>query len=386
MNVLMKPRALPWAALIIASVFAVAGCSKKNVREPAELKSIAKPALSLKTVWSASAGSGSDKYYGGLTLSVAPDAIYAGDVDGRLYAFDPKTGKRIWQASTGQRVIAGPVPIADTVVAGTMDGQVVAVKRADGSKLWTTRLSSEALSPPAGDGDRVVMRSGDGRIYGLNTATGAEVWSLERSVPNLTLRGLSPAAVLGTRAYIGLDNGRILALRSSDGQALWEQVVAAPVGRNELERITDIDAPLLADGGDLYVASFGGEVACLDDETGQILWRRSIKSYTGLARAEAAVAVSDDTGVLWGLDPTTGAELWKNEELKYRQLSAPAVFGGYIVAGDYKGYLHWFDPKDGKIVARTKAGGDAIRVAPVVGGDSLYVLSSGGRVTAIRVR
>lgn len=377
----------PLLALVALGLFAAAGCSsKKNLREPAELKPIDKPALSLKTVWTASAGNGSDKYYGELKLAVAPDAVFAADVGGRLFAFDPKTGHRIWRAETKERVIAGPSPIGDVVVAGSMDGEVIAVKRADGSKLWNTRLSSEALSPPAGEGDRIIVRSGDGKIYGLSAQTGEPSWSIERTVPNLTLRGLSAATVLGTRAYIGLDNGRIVALRTEDGQVLWEQVVAAPVGRNELERITDIDAPLLSDGGELYAASFGGEVACLDDETGQILWRRSIKSYSGLARAENAIIVSDEAGTVWGLDPTTGAELWKNEDLKYRQLSAPTVFGGYVVVGDFKGFLHWFDPKDGKLVARTRAGSEPIRTAPVAVDDTLYVLSNNGRVSALRVR
>lgn len=372
---------------VVALGVAAAGCSsKKNLREPAELKSIDKPALSLKTVWTASAGNGSDKYYGELKLSVAPDAVFAGDVGGSLFAFDPKNGHRIWRADTKQRVIAGPTPIGDIVVAGSMDGQVVAVKRADGAKLWTTRLSSEALSPPAGEGERIIVRSGDGKIYGLTAKTGQQEWSVERTVPNLTLRGLSAATVLGSRAYVGLDNGRIVALRTDDGQVLWEQVVAAPVGRNELERITDIDAPLLSDGGEIFAASFGGEVACLDDETGQILWRRSIKSYSGLARTENAVVVSDEAGTVWGLDPTTGAELWKNDQLKYRQLSAPAVFGGYVVAGDFKGFLHWFDPKDGRIVARTRAGDEPIRTAPVAVDNTLYVLANNGRISAIRVR
>ncbi|WP_020648563.1 outer membrane protein assembly factor BamB [Solimonas variicoloris] len=373
-------------ALLIGATLAVAACSGKNVRKPAELQDIDKPEVQLGKAWTASAGNGGGKFYSELTLALEPDALFAADVKGRIYAFDPKTGHRIWRAPTKKRVISGPTVNGEAVLAGTMDGEIVAVKRADGAALWSTRLSSEALSPPASDGSRVFMRTGDGKIYGLDAQSGAELWSADRTVPNLTLRGLSPPAVLGGRVYVGLDNGRVLALRTSDGQVLWEQVVAAPTGRNELERITDIDAPLLSDGGELYAASFGGEVACLDDDTGQILWRRSVKSYSGMARTESAVVVTDEAGTVWGLDPATGAALWKNEDLKYRQLSAPAVFKGWVVAGDYKGYLHWFDPKDGHLVARIRAGSDPIRVAPVAGEDLLYVLNAEGDITAVRIR
>jgi len=374
------------ALVLVAGAVALAGCSKKNVRQPAELQDIVNPAIKLQTAWSASAGNGSGKYYGELTLTLAPDALFAADVKGRIYAFDPARGSRIWTADTKKRVIAGPSVSGNAVFAGTMDGEVVAVKRADGAALWSSQLASEALSPPAGDGDRVFMRSGDGKIYGLDATSGAQQWATDRSEPSLTLRGLSAPVVVGNRVYIGLDNGRVLAMRASDGQVAWEQVVTAPTGRNELERITDIDAPLLADGGELYAASFGGEIACLDADTGQILWRHALKSYSGIARIDNTLVVTDDDGTLWGLDATSGTELWKNTDLKYRQLSAPAVFKGYVVAGDYKGYLHWFDAKDGKLVARTRVGGDPIRIAPVAGDDLLYVLSSNGRIAAIRIK
>ncbi|WP_028080539.1 outer membrane protein assembly factor BamB [Solimonas soli] len=373
-------------ALVLVAGLALAACSSKNLRKPAELKDISHPAIHLDTAWTASAGDGGEKFYTELDLSLAPDALFSADIDGRIYAFDPRDGKRIWRAATRKRVIAGPTVAGDAVLVGTRDGEVIAVKRSDGTPLWTTLLSSEALSPPAGDGSRVFMRSGDGKIYGLDAQGGAQQWSVDRSVPNLTLRGLSPPAVLGNRVFVGLDNGRVVAMRTSDGQVAWDQVVAAPTGRNELERITDIDAPLLTDGGELYAASFGGEVACLDQDTGQILWRRSVKSYSGLARADNAVVVTDEAGTVWALDPTTGAELWKNEDLKYRQLSAPAVFKGYAVVGDYKGYVHWLDLKDGHIAARTRAGSKPIRVAPAVGDDMIYVLSSKGHIEALRIR
>lgn len=373
------------AILMLASV-AVAACGKKDLRKPSELQDISNPEIRLKTRWSASAGDGSGKYYGELQPALQADAVFAADIKGRVYAFDPKTGARIWRSDTEQRIIAGPAVVGNSVIAGTMDAQVVAVKRADGARAWQARLSSEVLSPPAGDGDRVIVRTSDGHIYGLDAVTGAERWKVERTVPNLTLRGLSQPTVVGNRAFIGLDNGRVLALRTSDGQVLWEQVVTPPTGRNELDRITDIDAPVMAEGSEVFAASFGGEIACLDDATGQILWRRSVKSYTGMARTDKALVVSDDAGVVWGLDPTTGAELWKNESLKYRQLSAPAVFRGYVVAGDFEGYLHWLDPKDGHLVARNRAGSDPIRAAPVVADDTLYVLSNQGRLSAIGVR
>ncbi len=381
----MTGAALSRAALLIA-VVALAACSKDGkVREPAELTDIVNPQVKADTVWTARAGDGSGDYTGMLQLAVGEDAVFAADIKGRVFAFEPASGKRIWQADTDARVISGPTVAGNAVLVGSMEGQIIALKRADGGSYWSTSVSSEALAPPVSDGTLVVARAGDGRIYAMSAVSGKNVWMFDRSVPNLTLRGLGEPVIAGSLAFVGMDNGRVAALRMLDGQPLWEQLIAAPTGRNELERLTDVDAALVLDGGDLFAASYGGEVARVDGDTGQVLWRREVKSYAGLTLADNLIVVADEAGVVWGLDINTGAAAWKNEDLKYRKLSPPAFLDGRVVVGDFEGYLHWLDGKDGRLIARSRAGSDPIRTAPVVSNGLLYVLNTSGRIAALKV-
>jgi outer membrane protein assembly factor BamB len=186
------------------------------------------------------------------------------------------------------------------------------------------------------------------------------------------------------RVYVGLDNGHMAALRLDDGQPIWEQAIAVPSGRTELERLTDIDAGLMASGSEIFAVSFSGEFVCLDADTGQVLWRRTVKSNSGMARAGDLVIVTDESGAVWALDARTGAAAWKQEDLKYRKLSPPAFFNGFVVVGDFEGYLHWLNPKDGTIVGRSRAGSDPIRAAMVSTDKMLYVMNNGGKIVAIR--
>lgn len=366
--------------LLVAAL--LAACSgKENIRAPAELKDISNPALKPVTLWSASGSSG--KFYDTLGLALEPDALFSATQNGEVRALEPGSGRVLWSVRTGARVVSGPSVSVNAVLVGTLDGELIALKRADGTPLWRTRVSSEVMAAPVSDGDVVVVRTVDGRLHGLSAVSGAARWNFDRSVPNLTLRGLSAPLVQDGRAFAGMDNGRLIALATADGQPLWEQVVAAPSGRTELDRLTDIDAGLLMAGREIYAASFGGEVACLDAETGQVLWRRSIKSYSGLTLAGDLLIVSDEAGVVWALDARTGAAAWKNEDLKYRRLSAPAFFGGHVVVGDFEGYLHWLSPADGALVARSRVGSRPIRAPMVAATNSLYVLDSGGRVSAV---
>jgi outer membrane protein assembly factor BamB len=376
-------RAALW--LLASGAILAAGCSSEGkVREPAELQDIASPALHPDEVWSESAGDGSEGTYAGLLLTVESDAVFAADTDGDVYAFDPKSGKQLWKAHTKARVISGPSVSGNAVLVGTLDAQVIALKRADGTELWRAGVGSEVMGAPRGDGDRVIARSGDGRVYGLSAVSGARLWTFDRTEPSLTLRGLSPPLISGNRVFVGMDNGRVAALGLNDGAVGWEQPVAVPSGRNELDRITDIDAGLIGDSGAIFVASFGGELVCMDGDDGNVLWRRTVKSYSGLVLTNDLVVVTDEAGVVWGLDSHTGAAAWKQEALQYRKLSAPGAIDGYVVVGDFEGYLHWLDPKDGRIVARNRPGHDPIRAAPVTGGDTLYVMNVDGKIVALK--
>lgn len=373
--------------LLLGLVLGVAACGgKSTVREPNELKTIEKPALRFDTAWSTSAGVGSDDRISGLRLNLQADALYTADARGRVFAYARDTGKLLWKVETDARVVSGPAVTGDAIIVGTLDAEVISLKRSDGKENWRKTMSSEVLGSPAGEGEIIVARSIDGRVYGLNSTSGERVWSFDRVVPNLVLRGNSSPLLIGGQAFVGMDNGRVVGLRLADGQPLWEQAISVPSGRTELERLTDVDADLL-DGPDCIVAaSFGGEVACLQAESGEALWRRTIRSYSSMAASEDKLFISDDTGTLWGLDLRTGAAAWKQEDLQYRRLSAPAYFDGHVVVGDFEGYLHWIDPSTGAVVARVRAGSDPIVSAPVAGEGKLYVINSTGRLAAIETR
>jgi outer membrane protein assembly factor BamB len=372
---------------LLALAFAVAACGgKSTVREPTELTAIKDARLKPVSVWSTSAGEGSKGQTSGLRLNLQVDALYTAEVGGHVYAYARDTGKLLWRTDTGSRVISGPTVSGDQILVGTRDAEVIALKRADGKELWRSKTSSEVLSPPVGAGDMVVARSVDGRVYGLNASAGERVWSFDRVVPNLVLRGSSAPLVIGTVAYVGMDNGRVAGLKLADGQPVWEQAISVPSGRTELERLTDVDADLVDGPGCILAASFGGDVACLDAESGDVVWRREIRSYTGMALSPDKVFVTDDAGTVWGLDLQSGAAAWKQEGLLYRRLSAPSYFDGHVVVGDLEGYLHWLDPSTGAFVGRTRVGSEPILAPPVAGEDRLYVMNASGRIAAIESR
>jgi outer membrane protein assembly factor BamB len=272
------------------------------------------------------------------------------------------------------------------VLVGTESGKALALQSSDGKQLWKAQTSSEVGAPLAGEAGTVVVRAVDGRVFGLDPHTGERHWAFDRTEPALTLRGMSAPLVDGSHVYVGLDNGRLVSLNLLDGTPSWEQPISVPTGRTELDRITDIDADLLMGADALFVVTYGSDLAAVDPANGQAFWHRTVKSYSGMAYAASRLYVTDADGDVLAFDATSGSEVWKQEGLKYRQLSPPVLFGGYLVVGDFKGYLHFISTDDGHFVARTNLGSDPIVAAPVAGPKYLYVMNTDGKVGAFSVQ
>jgi outer membrane protein assembly factor BamB len=376
-------RVLALAALALA----LAACGgDSNVREPAELKSLETVEVKPDVEWRKSPGSGDGEQESHLQLAIDGDLLLTADADGDVYALDVETGKVRWETGTGARIIAGPTVYGDLVLVGTLDAEAIALKRADGQPAWRVTLSSEVLAPPVGASGVVIVRCGDGKVFGLSADSGIRRWSFDRAVPPLTLRGMSAPLLYEGAAIIGLDNGRAAALNVESGEVLWEEVVSAPEGRSELERIVDVDAELMAGGGGLFALSFGGDLAAISLQEGRVAWRRPLKSYTGAALYGDKLFVTDEAGVVWALDAQTGAAAWKQEALQHRRLSAPVIVGDNVVVGDLEGYLHWLSPQDGKIVGRVHAVSGAVAARPLLHGDRLYVLDREGGIAVVEAK
>jgi outer membrane protein assembly factor BamB len=241
------------------------------------------------------------------------------------------------------------------------------------------------LATPAVGLDTVVVHTIDGKLVGLEAATGQERWRFDREIPVLTLRGSGSPIIEGTVAYCGLAGGKLVAIDIRTGAPLWDVSITVPRGRSELERLADIDGDPLLFGNDIFVATYQGEVASVAQRSGELNWSRELSTYNGLVADWRHVYVTDAEGVLWALDADSGNALWRQEQLRLRRLSPPAVFGDYVVVGDYRGYLHWVSPRDGTLVARQRVGSGPIATQPRVVGETLYVLGADGELTAIGV-
>lgn len=388
---------------VVAFALTLGGCTwlknlgkKDNVEPPTPLAEFV-PTTRIERLWTGGAGSGAGDSGARLTPGDADGRLYSAGVDGTIAALDAASGRVLWKKHVGERKgwlwrrgansvrwSGGPAVQGDLLVVGGLNGQVHAFSAQDGADRWHTQMSSEIISAPAIANGVVVVRSNDGRLVGLDATDGSHKWIFDQAVPALSLRGNSNPLIEQGIVYDGFDNGKVVAVRLDDGNEQWVQTLSTGEGRTEVERLADVDGNLVADAGTLYAASYRGQIAALALDSGRPLWQRDLSSYVGAAVSGNTLVVADAEGNVWAFDRETGVNLWKQDQLKFRWLSAPAIQGKYVAVGDSEGYVHWLTLDEGKFAARERLGRKPIEGAPLVIGDTLYVEDVKGNIGAYR--
>lgn len=363
------------------------GLGKKDNVEPPKVLSEFSPSVSVQRLWTSNIGKGAGVTGAQMHPAVSGDRVYVASIDGSLQALDATTGRSIWTSREKKlKWTGGPAVHGDLVVVGAMNGEVHGFSAGDGSPRWHVKVSSEVITAPAISDAIVALRSQDGRMYGLDPNDGTRKWVYEQTVPLLSLRGNGSPVIGKGLVFGGFDSGRVVALRENDGAQAWTQTLSAGEGRTEVERLADADGQLVLEGEELFAVGYRGQLGTFYADSGRPAWGRELSSYAGLAVNATAVVVSDAEGNVWAFDRQSGANLWKQDGLQYRWLSAPAIVGNHVVVGDLEGYVHWLSLEDGKFAARERLGKKPVESAPVVAGDVVYVEDVAGHIGAYRTQ
>ena len=367
-------------ALVLLLGIALGGCGSKGP-QPAKLVDF-KPSAKLAVAWKASVGDAGRYVF---TPAISGDSVYAAGNRGDLLKINAVNGKTLWRVDT-KAPLSGGVGVGENMVlVGTSKGSVLAYD-IEGKALWQSKVSSEVLSAPQAAGEFVVVRSGDSRIFGLDARDGSRRWEYQTTPPPLTLRA-NPGVILSENFVIaGMPAGKLVVLNITNGGLVWETVLAAPKGDNELERITDIAGPPLVEPGRVCAATFQGRAACYETQKGGQLWARPASSVGRLAADDLSVYLSEDSGSVVALDRNTGASVWKQDKLAYRNLSAPLATKDYVVVGDFEGQVHFLKFEDGSFAARIATDGGGVATAPQQIGDLVLVQTRRGGLFAISIK
>lgn len=369
--------------LLVAGGLSACG-GNDTVEPPAELVNF-DPSIDVREIWSVRIGEASERLRLGLSPATDGARIFAGTHDGAAVALNLADGETVWSVETDFQLAAGPGVGGGLVVFGTSDGSLLALDSATGEQRWSLDVGSEVLAPPVVGDDIVAFRSADGRLNAASPLDGDELWTILQSLPTLTLRGNSAPILVGDDVIAGFDNGRVGSYDTEFGQQNWEIQLASPAGRSEIDRLVDVGVDLEVFGNDVYAATFQGRAAAIDLNNGGLLWQRDFSSFTGIGVDIQNVYVTDDVSTVVALNRLNGNEVWRQEGLRLRDVTAATRFRDTVAVADFEGYVHFLSGANGSFVARIRAASAQITAQPLVLGPMLFVQSEDGSVSALEI-
>ena len=357
------------------------GSEEEDATAPVELERI-DTKVKLKKQWSTKIGDGQGDGFYKITPTLVDGVLYVASSDGEVAAISAADGDRLWRVELERPLSGGVGYHSRSLYLGGADGSVLQLSADDGVVEWEAAVSGEVLAAPAVSDDWVIVQTYDGKLLGFQPGADEPAWTFTSDVPVLTLRGTSTPILVGDNAIAGFGDGKVVAVDVNSGNVSWESRIGVPQGSSEIDRIVDIDGAMTQQGIELFVASYQGRVAALDSRTGRKLWQQNVSSVTGTHVGFGNVYVADVDGTLSAFLRTGQGVRWQNIELGYRQLSRPTPVSSYVATVDFDGYLHLLSQVDGRIVGRTKIGGDAARADMIADSGRLIIFADNGQLLA----
>ena len=380
----------------LLSVTLLSGCSLFNGEEDV-VKMSPLPTVTNQfnpsTAWSTSVGSGIGDFHSNLHPALDSGVVYAADRRGTVKAVSASDGKEVWSVNLAEKsgwfssspaLLSGGVTVSGGhVYVGSEKAKVYALNTNDGSQAWKTNVAGEALSRPVVSDGLVLIHTSNGQLQALNESDGAVKWTVNLDMPSLSLRGESAPATAYGAAIVGGDNGRVSAVLMQQGQMIWQQRISQATGPTEIDRLSDVDTTPVIVNGVVYALAYNGNLTALDLRSGQIMWKRELGSVSNFIVDGNRIYMIDQNDRVLALTTDGGVTLWTQSDLLHRNLTAPALYNGYIVTGDSEGYMHWINVEDGRFVAQQKVDGSGFLTDPVAAEGKLLIQAKDGTLYAI---
>ena len=368
---------------------------EQRVAELTEITALFEPEVK----WDASVGDGVGSYFSRIKPVVAYGKVFSASREGEAYAFDEKTGEMVWHADLSdidnQRgffddkepalISGGAVAGINKVFFGSENGVVYALEADDGKLSWQGKVKGEVIAAPALDSGKLVVNTASGVMKAFNASNGQDDWQIEQDVPALSLRGISAPVMGGGGVIVGSADGSLSVYLLEQGRQGWTVDIGEATGSTELERVIDVDSSPLVFGENIYTVSSRGNLSAVELRSGRVIWQRQYSSYRQISISGNSLFLTDVKGHVYAIDRNNGLELWSQLSFTNRGVTGPAPIGGYVVVGDFEGYLHWLDKDTGEIVARYQVDSSGIHTTPTVTNGVLYSQSRDGELKAITI-
>ena len=317
---------------------------------------------------------------------VEDKVIYTSSRSGQIQGYLLESGEKVFSVSLSETLVSGVGVNVSSVIAVTGSAEIIALDRDDGSEKWRVSVDSAISAAPALNDQLIVIRTVDGQVIGLNAISGVQEWAIERPVAALSIGQDAPGLVAAEGIVNGFSSGRILASNVYNGSPFWEKRAFRPGGKNEIERLIDIDASPIMVGSMVVVGAYKGGMVALQIRDGSEVWsNEGASTRKTIARSDSLLAITGPESEVEVLAQDTGMTRWKKQQLRGHALSAPIILHDSVVVGSMDGVLYFLSLENGKIRSKFQAGSAPITALRKTEQGLIVYSASSGALSLIRL-
>jgi len=261
--------------------------------------------------------------------AIRGDKLYIGDTFGRFYCLDTKTGKAVWGFETEGEIDASANFYEGHVLVGSQDATLYCLTADKGEVVWKFEIADQIRCSPTVVENRCFLAGCDGKLHIVDLKQGKEVAAVEIDGPTM-----STPAVIRDKAYFGTEGGTFFCIDWKQAATVWTYQHAR--GNRSIR------SSAAATDKHIVYGDQNRRVIGLDAE-GQEKWTFTTKgrvdSSPVIVGTRAFVGSAD--GRVYGIDITTGKKVWEYEA-GGGFASSPAVAEGKLVIASDDGVVYCF--------------------------------------------
>lgn len=258
--------------------------------------------------------------------------VYIGDIDGRFYAVELETGKVAWTFEAKLEIDAAATLHAGKLLVGSQDATLYCLDT-DGKVVWEHKIDDQIRCSPIVVEGRAFVAGCDGFLHILDLESGKAIAKVEIGGPT----GVTPA-VVGDRLYLGTEDGAFLAIDWRKAEVLWRWQEPRGQGIRSCPALSETL---------VFFGTRGRQMVALDQRSGEVAWtfdaKRPIDSSPVLVGDRLYFGAGD--GRVYGLNAATGEKQWEFE-VGQEITASPAVVTGTLVIPDTRGGVHAFGRRE----------------------------------------
>jgi outer membrane protein assembly factor BamB len=324
---------------------------------------------------------------------VAEGKVFCLDAAGVVYAFDQKTGERLWRKSLtivgkdGQ--IGGAIAYdAGRLVVTSSFAEAFSLDAKTGNILWRIKL------PAPCKGDGITIRGGKAFVMCSNSSLrkidindGKILWSHSGMIADTTFIGSASPAVDDGVVYFAYPSGEVFALLEETGAVVWEAMLSKFSLTNAARAFTHPRAcPVLKDGI-AYFTSANEQTTAFNAKNGKLRWRSDCGGVQTPIVSGNSIFVFSSKSELACLNKDTGKKRWlcklATDEKEIADWYGMILVKDRLAMISPNGLLIFVSARGGKIEKIIDIG-EEISVNPAIANGTMFVPLNCGKIAAFK--